>query len=84
MGLARVEDGQVVATRKWLMRPPAGYDDFDGFNILLHGITPEMVASEPRFKERLPDILAFIGDLPVVAHCAAFDMGVLREACEFS
>lgn len=84
VGLARVIDGEIVETRRHLMRPPAGYDDFDPWNVEIHGITKAMVKGEPRFRERLPGILAFIGDLPVVAHNAAFDLGVLREACEFS
>ena len=84
VGLVRVRDGEVVGTANWLMRPPAGYDDFDTFNIALHGITPAMVRDEPRFAELLPEILAFVGGLPLVAHNAAFDVGVLRDACDVS
>jgi len=84
VGLARVLDGEVVETARWLMRPPAGEDDFDDFNVSLHGITKAMVRGEPRFAARLPQILEFIGDLPVVAHNAAFDTGCLRDACDAS
>lgn len=84
VGLVKVVDGQVVDTRRHLMRPPAGYDDFDPFNIDLHGITPAMVRGEPRFADRLPEIIAFAEDLPLVAHNAAFDMGVIRDACVVS
>ncbi len=84
IGLVRVVGGEVVGTRHLLMRPPKGVDDFDPFNVMLHGITPEMVAHEPRFAARLPEILAFAGDLPFVAHNAAFDLGVLRDACDQS
>jgi DNA polymerase-3 subunit epsilon len=84
VGMVRVVDGEVVETRRLLMRPPSSCDWFDGFNIGLHGITPEMVKGEPRFRDRLPEIVAFIGDLPVVAHNAAFDLGVLRDACNAS
>lgn len=84
VGLVKVVDGQVAGTRHELMRPPEGYDDFDPFNISLHGITPEMVEGEPRFSTRLPEILAFADGLPLVAHNAAFDMGVIRDACDAS
>jgi DNA polymerase-3 subunit epsilon len=84
VGLVKVVDGQVVGTRRHLMRPPDGYDDFDPFNIELHGITPAMVRGEPRFAKRLPEILAFADGLPLVAHNAAFDMGVIRDACDAS
>ena len=84
VGLVKVVDGQVVDTRRYLMRPPRGFDEFDPFNIGIHGITPAMVRGEPRFADRLPEILAFAGGLPFVAHNAAFDMGVIRDACVVS
>ena len=46
VGLARVVDGEIVATTHFLMRPPEEVDWFDGFNVELHGITAEMVARE--------------------------------------
>jgi DNA polymerase-3 subunit epsilon len=84
VGMARVLGGQLVETRMRLMRPPRGWDEFDGFNIMLHGITPAMVAHEPRFREVLPEIVAFADGLPWIAHNAAFDMGVIRDACDVS
>ncbi|HEY5520201.1 MAG TPA: exonuclease domain-containing protein [Candidatus Limnocylindrales bacterium] len=84
VGLVRVVDGRVTGTAAWLMRPPTGYDEFDEFNIAIHGITPAMVKGEPRFGDRLPQIVAFAGDLPLVAHNAAFDVGVIRDACNAS
>lgn len=84
VGLARVVDGQIVETRRLLMQPPEGYDSFDPFNIWIHGITPDMVKGQPRFAQRLPEILAFACGLPLVAHNAAFDIGVIRDACDAS
>jgi DNA polymerase III subunit epsilon len=84
VGLVKVVADQVVETRRWLMRPPGGYDDFDPINIEIHGITAAMVRDQPRFAQRLPDILAFAAGLPFVAHNAAFDMGVIRDACDVS
>jgi DNA polymerase III epsilon subunit-like protein len=84
VGLVKVVDGAVVDARRYLMRPPKGCDEFDEFNISLHGITPEMVQHEPRFAQRLPEMIAFADGLPFVAHNAAFDMGVIRDACDAS
>jgi DNA polymerase-3 subunit epsilon len=84
VGMVKVVDDAVVDARRYLMRPPKGYDEFDAFNVMLHGITPEMVRHEPRFAERLPQILAFADGLPLVAHNAAFDIGVIRDACDVS
>jgi DNA polymerase III epsilon subunit-like protein len=84
VGLVKVMDGRVVQSERWLMRPPPDNDDFHPFNVALHGIGPADVRDQPRFAERLPDILAFAGGLPFVAHNAAFDMGCMRDACDWS
>ncbi len=81
VGLVRVRDGQVVDRESWLIRPPAGHDEFLRFNIKIHGITPEMVADAPDWVEQLPRLRDFIGDDIAVAHNAGFDMGVIRGAC---
>ena len=81
VGLVRVRDGAPIAETRWLMRPPEPVDYFDGFNVSIHGITPDMVAREPRWCQILPRILEFVGDDVVVAHNAGFDIGVIRYAC---
>lgn len=81
VGLVRVRNGVPVAERHWLMRPPEGADWFAPWNIEIHGITPDMVATAPRWKDVLPSIVEFIGDDVVVAHNAGFDIGVIRYAC---
>ena len=81
-GLAVVEDGNVVRTENWLTRPPSQLDWFDGVNISLHGITPDMVADAPPFAERLAQVLEVVGDRPVIAHNAGFDVGAIRQGCD--
>ena len=68
IGAAVVRGGVVVSTHSWLTRPPAGLDHFDGFNVGLHGITPDIVADQPAFSERLDQLLELTGGLPLVAH----------------
>lgn len=48
VGLVRVLDGIAADGLHWLIRPPEPVDLVDNFNIALHGITPEMVATAPR------------------------------------
>jgi DNA polymerase-3 subunit epsilon len=81
IGAVVVRAGVVVSSHSWLTRPPEGLAHFDGFNVGLHGITPEMVADQPTFSERLDQLLELAGGLPLVAHNASFDIGALREAC---
>lgn len=42
-------------------------------------ITNDMVANAPKASDAIADFLTFIGDLPLVAHNAPFDIGFLIE-----
>ncbi len=81
VGLVRVRNGLVVDKARWLIRPPEAVDYFDGFNMSIHGITPEMVEDAPRWSEILPEMLEYIGDNVAVTHNAGFDISVIRYAC---
>ena len=84
VGLSKVRDGKVVEEASWLMRPPEGFDRFDPRNVQIHGISADMVADKPRFGDVFPEMAGFIGGDLVVAHNAAFDLGVIRSALEVS
>ncbi|MFC7402719.1 exonuclease domain-containing protein [Citricoccus sp. GCM10030269] len=84
VGVVRVRNGQPVERAYWLMRPPSGFDRFDARNVQIHGITAEQVAGAPRFAEVFGNLADFIGDDPLVAHNAGFDMGVIESALEVS
>lgn len=84
VGLVRVRDGQPVERAYWLMRPPSGFDRFDGRNVRIHGITADQVAAAPRFGDLFAELADFIGDDPLVAHNAGFDIGVIESALEVS
>ncbi|WDF32289.1 exonuclease domain-containing protein [Arthrobacter agilis] len=84
VGLTKVRDGRIVEEASWLMRPPEGHDHFDARNVAIHGITAGMVVDAPRFGELFPEIGGFIGSDVLVAHNAAFDLGVIRSALEVS
>lgn len=81
VGLVRVRNGVATDELYSLIRPPERAEHFDFWNSHLHGITKEMVANQPRWRDALPGIMDFIGDDVVVAHNAAFDIGVIRYAC---
>jgi DNA polymerase-3 subunit epsilon len=40
----------------------------------VHGLTDEFLAKQPLFAEVVDDFLTFIGDAPLIAHNASFDM----------
>lgn len=43
----------------------------------LTGISNEMVEWAPVITQKLPELIEFIGNLPIIAHNASFDMGFL-------
>lgn len=82
VGLVRVRGGEVVATTGWLIRPPAGHDDFQEWNIKIHGIYPQDVAAAATWPEQFDRLCDFAGADVLVAHNAGFDLKVLRTASE--
>ncbi|MVU82273.1 hypothetical protein GPX89_34180 [Nocardia sp. ET3-3] len=81
VGVTVVRDGRRGDTASWLCRPPAGLDFFNWHNIRVHGISAAMVADQPEFAQRWPEVVGLVGELPVIAHNAGFDSGAIREAC---
>ena len=48
----------------------------------IHGLSAEFLKDKPLFGEIVEDLIAFIGDAPLVAHNAAFDLGFLNAELE--
>jgi DNA polymerase-3 subunit epsilon len=46
----------------------------------IHGLSAEFLADKPRFAEIADDLIAFLGDAPLIAHNAMFDLAFLN--CE--
>ncbi|MFC4241927.1 exonuclease domain-containing protein [Gryllotalpicola reticulitermitis] len=82
VGLVKVRGGRVVDRAYWLIKPPAGHDEFLEWNIRIHGIRATDVVDALEWAEQLPDLVAFAEEDAFVAHNAGFDMGVIRRACE--
>lgn len=76
VGLVKCVGGSVVQTQASLIRPPSLY--FSPTCVRVHGLSARDVRNEPTF-----DILwqnqfrDFVGEMPLVAHNAPFDRGVL-------
>lgn len=86
VGLVVVRNGKVTDEHYRLMRPPGatGPEDFDDYNTDLHGIDWEKVRDQPKFLAVWRSLAPIIGELPLVAHNAGFDIGVLRDALDES
>lgn len=80
IGLTFVKENQIVDVKSWLIRPM--YEEFDYFNMLIHGIRPEHVLNEPDFKSLWTDIHPLVEGQFLIAHNAGFDFSVLRRTLE--
>ena len=48
----------------------------------VHGLSAEFLSGHSRFAEVVEDFLAFIGDAPLIAHNASFDLGFINAELE--
>ena len=80
LGLAHIAGKRVVAVERVLIQPPC--NEYDGFNVTIHGIEPEMTADSPTFAEIWPRIYDRLAGKPLVAHNASFDFSVLRHSLD--
>ncbi|MDR0597954.1 MAG: hypothetical protein LBG14_05545, partial [Treponema sp.] len=77
VGLVQFRNGAAQDSYYSLIRPPILYIRPEFTDI--HGIKVEDVRDAPVFADIWDTaILPFIGDMPLAAHNASFDMGVLR------
>jgi DNA polymerase-3 subunit epsilon len=82
VGLVKFLNGKAADSFYSLICPPVLYirPDFTG----IHGLTVDDVRDAPNFAGVWNNgIRSFIGGLPLAAHNASFDMGVLRAALEW-
>lgn len=80
LGLVVVQASQIVKRRYWLIRPSKVC--FDLNNVMLHGITADHVAEVPTFAELWDEVYSEIQGMPLAAHNASFDIGVLRHTLD--
>src|SRR5262245_21692584 len=81
VALVAVRDGNVVDQLVTYIQPPPSCNYFSSFCVSLHGITANKVADGPTWPAALRTILEFVDGRTLVAHNAAFDVGVIRDAC---
>ena len=82
VGLVKYIDGKAEDTFYSLIRPPKLYIRPDFTEI--HGLTVDDVKDAPTFADLWDSaIKPFIGDFPLAAHNAPFDMGVLCTVIEW-
>lgn len=76
IGIARVEEGRIVAQHEQLIDPQRRIGA--GISVLT-GITPAMVAGKPTFGEALPGMMPLLRDAVIVGHNVRFDLSFLHR-----
>lgn len=79
IGIVVAEYGEIVKTESYLVDPEV---PFDPVNISIHGITPAAVSGAPNFPTLWPRIAEYFTGSVVVAHNAAFDLGMIAGTLE--
>lgn len=79
IGIAVVQNGRVVKTKSWLLRPPEEFSRFSPMNVSIHGIDESMVADKPELGDIWGELSPLIENNIVCAHNASFDLSVLRN-----
>lgn len=81
VGITIVQKGQITISKNWLVQPPN--NEYDVFNIYIHGITPEETKNAPLFSEVWQDIFHFLNNQTIIAHNTGFDMYALRDVLDY-
>jgi len=81
VGIVRYEGGRAVAEYSQLIDPQR---HINGGVIALTGITPAMVAGQPRFCDQLPRMLELMKGAVVLGHNVRFDLSFLSRECRRS
>ncbi len=80
IGLTFVKENQIIETKSWLIKPIE--NEYDDFNIYIHGITPKDTADKPEFDKIWTEIRPLLENRFLIAHNAGFDISVLRRTLE--
>jgi DNA polymerase-3 subunit epsilon len=76
MGVAIVENGKLVGSEHFLVKPTPNH--YDSYNTFLHGIDDSHTKKEKTFKQQWKSFQKYFHNQTIVAHNASFDCSVLR------
>lgn len=79
VGIVICNNGKIIDEKYYLINPD---EPFNSGNILIHGITPDMVCNAPYFYEIWDEIYDMLNENIVFAHAATFDISVLKALIE--
>ena len=84
VGMVKYKNGVIVDKYYTLIRPPFEYEGKCGPALTwIHGFTENDFDGERSFAEVLPEMEAFIENLPLVAHNACVERACIHDACTY-
>ena len=75
VGIVSVKNSKIIDEYYTLIKPPG--NNYNYYNVRVHGITPEQTENAPTFKAVYPEIKKRLQNKIVVAHNESFDRNVL-------
>lgn len=79
IALAKFENGEVSQTLSKIIKPQQKVREFI---VKLTGISRDELSQGQDVESIMPEVIAFIGDLPIVAHNANFDKHFFHKTCD--
>ncbi|HWB53359.1 MAG TPA: exonuclease domain-containing protein [Tepidisphaeraceae bacterium] len=84
VGTALFDNGKLIDSSRWSVKPPAGFDEFYARFTAAHGITASDVRNAPEFPEIAPDLFGRLESADfVVVHEMELVLGVLLGLIEY-
>lgn len=77
IGAVKVEEGEITETFSQLINPGRKLEDKI---VELTGICDEDLTDKPYIEEVLPELIEFLGELPLLGHSILFDYSFLKKA----
>src|SRR6266567_9069714 len=71
-----------IPSGQWFHRYVNPERDVPSEAFAIHGLSGEFLKDKPLFAEIVDQLIAFLGEAPLVAHNAAFDLGFLNAELE--
>ncbi len=71
-----------IPSGQWFHRYVNPERDVPSEAFAIHGLSGEFLKDKPLFAEIVDELIAFLGEAPLVAHNAAFDLGFLNAELE--
>lgn len=81
IGVVVFDDGVVTSVWERVINPE---DDFDGFNVSIHGISEADVIDAPTFPDVVNELQGFLSEKIVVSHTAFDRVALNRAAAKYS